>query len=88
MIRELPSGAVSGIPALLLNEGIVKNFDVIVLLGENYSRYFGIWACCIRFRSHYETGTGAFLRYRILLTKAKHLNKIQEGSGLTVKILR
>jgi uncharacterized protein len=34
MIRELPSGAVSGIPALLLNEGIVKKFDVIVLLGK------------------------------------------------------
>jgi uncharacterized protein len=34
MIRGLPSGAVSGIPALLLNEGIVKNFDVIVLLGK------------------------------------------------------
>jgi uncharacterized protein len=34
MVRELSSGSVSGIPALLLNEGTVKNFDVIVLLGK------------------------------------------------------
>lgn len=34
MIRELSNGSVSGIPALLLNEGMIKNFDVIVLLGK------------------------------------------------------
>jgi predicted ATP-grasp superfamily ATP-dependent carboligase len=34
IVRELPSGSVSGIPALLLNEGTVRNFDVIVLLGK------------------------------------------------------
>ena len=34
MVRELPNGSISGIPALLLNEGTVRNFDVIVLLGK------------------------------------------------------
>ena len=33
-ILELHSGSVSGIPALLLNEGMRRNFDVIVLLGN------------------------------------------------------
>jgi uncharacterized protein len=33
-ILELHSGSVSGIPALLLNEGMRGNFDVIVLLGN------------------------------------------------------
>jgi uncharacterized protein len=33
-IPELHSGSVSGIPALLLNEGVRRNFDVIVLLGK------------------------------------------------------
>jgi uncharacterized protein len=33
-ILELHSGSVSGIPALLLNEGVRRNFDVIVLLGK------------------------------------------------------
>ncbi len=33
-IRDLPSGSVSGIPALMLNEGMIRNFDVIVLLGK------------------------------------------------------
>lgn len=33
-ILELRSGSVSGIPALLLNEGARRNFDVIVLLGK------------------------------------------------------
>jgi uncharacterized protein len=34
MIRYLPNGSVSGIPALMLNEGMITNFDVIVLLGK------------------------------------------------------
>lgn len=34
MILELHSGSVNGIPALLLNEGARRNFDVIVLLGK------------------------------------------------------
>jgi uncharacterized protein len=34
MIPELHSGSVNGIPALLLNEGARRNFDVIVLLGK------------------------------------------------------
>jgi uncharacterized protein len=34
MIRELTSGFVSGITALLLNEGAIRHFDVIVLLGK------------------------------------------------------
>jgi uncharacterized protein len=33
-IQELHTGSVSGIPALLLNEGVRSNFDVIVLLGN------------------------------------------------------
>ena len=33
-ILELRSGSVSGIPALLLNEGARRNFDAIVLLGK------------------------------------------------------
>jgi uncharacterized protein len=33
-ILELHSGSVNGIPALLLNEGVRRNFDVIVLLGK------------------------------------------------------
>ncbi len=33
-ILELHSGSVNGIPALLLNEGVRSNFDVIVLLGN------------------------------------------------------
>jgi uncharacterized protein len=34
IIRDLPSGSVGGIPALMLNEGMISNFDVIVLLGK------------------------------------------------------
>jgi predicted ATP-grasp superfamily ATP-dependent carboligase len=34
IIRDLPTGSVSGIPALMLNEGMIRNFDVIVLLGK------------------------------------------------------
>jgi uncharacterized protein len=34
MVLELHSGSVNGIPALLLNEGARRNFDVIVLLGK------------------------------------------------------
>lgn len=34
IIRDLPTGSVSGIPALVLNEGMIRNFDVIVLLGK------------------------------------------------------
>jgi uncharacterized protein len=34
LIRDLPSGSVCGIPALMLNEGMISNFDVIVLLGK------------------------------------------------------
>lgn len=34
MIRELASGSVSGIPELLLNEGAIRHFDVVVLLGK------------------------------------------------------
>jgi uncharacterized protein len=34
MVRVLPNGSISGIPALLLKEGTVRNFDVIVLLGK------------------------------------------------------
>ena len=33
-IQDLHTGSVSGIPALLLNEGVRSNFDVIVLLGN------------------------------------------------------
>jgi uncharacterized protein len=33
-ILELHHGSISGIPALLLNEGMRRNFDVIVLLGN------------------------------------------------------
>jgi uncharacterized protein len=34
IVLELHSGSVNGIPALLLNEGARRNFDVIVLLGK------------------------------------------------------
>lgn len=34
MVRELPSESVRVLPALLLNGGTVRNFDVIVLLGK------------------------------------------------------
>ena len=34
MILDIYSGSVIGIPALLLNEGVRRNFDVIVLLGK------------------------------------------------------
>jgi uncharacterized protein len=34
MVLALHSGSVNGIPALLLNEGARRNFDVIVLLGK------------------------------------------------------
>jgi predicted ATP-grasp superfamily ATP-dependent carboligase len=34
VVLELHSGSVNGIPALLLNEGARRNFDVIVLLGK------------------------------------------------------
>ena len=37
-IREVSNGSVSGIPALLLNEGLILNFDVIVLLGKLLKR--------------------------------------------------
>jgi uncharacterized protein len=33
-IQELQTGSISGIPALLLNEGAISDFDVIVLLGN------------------------------------------------------
>jgi uncharacterized protein len=35
IIRDFPTRSVSGIPALMLNEGMIRNFDVIVLLGKN-----------------------------------------------------
>jgi predicted ATP-grasp superfamily ATP-dependent carboligase len=34
IIRDLPSGSVSGIHALMLDEGMIRNYDVIVLLGK------------------------------------------------------
>ena len=34
IIRDLPTESVSGIPALMLNEGMIRNFDVIVLFGK------------------------------------------------------
>ncbi len=35
-IREVSNGSVSGIPALLLNEGMILNFDVICFVRKNY----------------------------------------------------
>lgn len=50
-ILELHSGSVNGIPALLLNEGVRRNFDIIVLLQIG----------CRSFRSNYETNSGIIM---------------------------
>ncbi len=61
-IREVSNGSVSGIPVLLLNEGMILNFDVkLCFVRRNYQRGFRIWTCRIYFGSHHEISPRSFL---------------------------
>ena len=60
-ILELHSGSVNGIPALLLNEGVRRNFDVIVLLGKMLKESSEFRSAKGSFRSNYETNSGIIM---------------------------
>jgi uncharacterized protein len=82
-IREVSNGSVSWIPALLLNEGMILNFDVIVLLGETIKEASEYGPAASISEAIMKLVPGLSCDIRTLLTKAEtfeqYLRRVRSG---------
>lgn len=75
MIVDFYSGSVNGIPALLLNEGVRRNFDVIVLLGKTPQESSEFRPAAAVSEAIMRLVPGLSCDIRTLLTRAKTIEK-------------